>query len=61
MWLAIHVMYIVGYQSRFLVLVQWAYHYVTMDRGARLITGQTLPVEFRVKEDAPRPTRSPTG
>jgi len=47
MWLAIHVMYIVGYQSRLLVLIQWAYHYVTMDRGARLITGQTLPVAFK--------------
>ena len=48
MWLAIHVMYIVGFQSRLLVLIQWAYHYVTMDRGARLITGQTLPVAHRL-------------
>ena len=50
MWLAIHVMYIVGYQSRLLVLIQWAYHYVTMDRGARLITGQTLPVTFKAED-----------
>ncbi|MFH5806216.1 NAD(P)/FAD-dependent oxidoreductase [Alienimonas sp. DA493] len=50
MWLAIHVMYIVGYQSRLLVLIQWAYHYVTMDRGARLITGQTLPVIFQAEK-----------
>ena len=51
MWLAIHVMYIVGYQSRVLVLIQWAYHYVTMDRGARLITGQTLPVAFKAEKE----------
>ncbi|QDT16430.1 NAD(P)/FAD-dependent oxidoreductase [Alienimonas californiensis] len=57
MWLAIHVMYIVGYQSRLLVMIQWAYHYVTMDRGARLITGQTLPVSFpaETKEDGENP------
>ena len=48
MWLAIHVMYIVGYQSRLLVLIQWFYHYVTFDRGARLITGQTLPVVHKL-------------
>ncbi|MEM9702055.1 MAG: NAD(P)/FAD-dependent oxidoreductase [Planctomycetota bacterium] len=53
MWLAIHVMYIVGYQSRLLVLIQWAYHYVTMDRGARLITGQTLPVEVTAEQKDP--------
>ena len=44
MWLAIHVMYIVGYRSRVLVLIQWLVHYVTFDGNARLITGQTLPV-----------------
>ncbi|NNJ27293.1 NAD(P)/FAD-dependent oxidoreductase [Alienimonas chondri] len=63
MWLAIHVMYIVGYQSRLLVLIQWAYHYVTMDRGARLITGQTLPVQFQAEakeaRDAERRNAAP--
>ena len=53
MWLAVHVMYIVGFQSRLLVLIQWAYHYVTMDRGARLITGQTLPVAHRLRPTPP--------
>ena len=50
MWLAIHVMYIVGFQSRILVLIQWFVHYVTFDRGARLITGQTLPVATTLGE-----------
>ena len=44
MWLVIHVMYIVGFQSRMLVLIQWAVQYATFSRDARLITGQTLPV-----------------
>lgn len=39
-WLAwgfIHVAYLVGYRSRFGVLLQWVFHYVTGMRGARLI------------------------
>lgn len=38
-WLFIHLMYIVEFQSRLLVLVQWAFLYLTFNRGARLITG----------------------
>ena len=51
MWLVIHVMYIVSFQSRLLVLVQWFYHYATFDRGARLITGQTLPIAHTLGEN----------
>lgn len=38
-WLFIHLMYIVEFQSRVLVFVQWGLQYVTYGRGARLITG----------------------
>jgi NADH dehydrogenase len=38
-WLFIHLMYLVGFQNRILVLIRWAYSYVTFNRGARLITG----------------------
>lgn len=38
-WLFIHLMYIVEFQSRILVLVQWGFLYLTFNRGARLITG----------------------
>ncbi len=38
-WLFIHLMYIVGFQNRVLVFVQWAFHYFTFNRGARLISG----------------------
>ncbi len=37
-WLFIHIMYLVGFANRVLVLVQWAQAYVTRGRGARLIT-----------------------
>jgi NADH dehydrogenase len=38
-WLFIHLMYIVEFQSRVQVFVQWGFEYATFSRGARLITG----------------------
>jgi NADH dehydrogenase len=38
-WLFIHLMYIVEFQARVLVFVQWGFEYLTFSRGARLITG----------------------
>ncbi len=45
-WLFVHLMYLVGFQNRLLVFIQWAFQYFTFNRGARLITGfQTWPPE----------------
>jgi NADH:ubiquinone reductase (H+-translocating) len=38
-WLFIHLMYIVEFQNRVLVFVQWGLEFLTFSRGARLITG----------------------
>ena len=38
-WLVVHLMNLVGFRNRLLVLVQWAWNYFTFDRSARLITG----------------------
>jgi NADH dehydrogenase len=38
-WLFIHLMQIVQFDSRIMVFVQWAWHYTTRNRSARLITG----------------------
>ena len=40
-WLFIHLMNIVQFQSRILVFIQWGFLYLTFSRGARLITGAT--------------------
>jgi len=37
-WLFVHLMYLVGFQNRLLVLIKWVFDYVTRNRGARLIT-----------------------
>jgi NADH:quinone reductase (non-electrogenic) len=37
-WLFVHIIFLVGFRNRLLVLVQWAWAYLTFDKGARLIT-----------------------
>lgn len=38
-WLFVHLMYLVEFDNRLLVLTEWVYDYITRNRGARLITG----------------------
>jgi NADH dehydrogenase len=39
-WLFIHLLYLVGFQNRLLVTMQWAWSYFTRGRSSRLITGE---------------------
>ncbi|SNT27266.1 NADH dehydrogenase [Granulicella rosea] len=44
MWLAVHIFFLIGFRNRFSVFRQWAWTYLTLNDGARLITGsQALP------------------
>jgi NADH:ubiquinone reductase (H+-translocating) len=38
-WLVVHIFFLIGFENRMLVLVQWAWSYLSYERGARLITG----------------------
>ena len=38
-WLVVHLMSLVGFRNRLIVLANWAYNYFTYDRGVRLISG----------------------
>jgi NADH dehydrogenase len=38
-WLFVHILFLIGFRNRLLVFIQWAWSYVTYERGARLITG----------------------
>src|SRR6266852_1054254 len=40
-WLFIHIFFLIGFRNRLIVLIQWAWSYLTYERGARLITGDT--------------------
>jgi NADH dehydrogenase len=44
-WLFVHILFLIGFRNRFVVLFSWAWSYFTYDRGARLITGPLPHVE----------------
>ena len=53
-WLFVHIFFLIGFRNRLLVFIQWAWSYVTYERGARLITGSTYLPGW----SAPNPTTS---
>jgi NADH dehydrogenase len=46
LWLAVHIVWLIGFRNRFVVLVDWAVAYLTWQRSVRLIIGGP---------DSPRP------
>ena len=53
MWLGLHLVELMGFRNRANVLVNWAWNYITYDRGSRLL----LPG----RESTPPPARSTSG
>jgi NADH dehydrogenase len=51
-WLTVHIYYLVGFANRLLVLLEWAYSYVTRGRGNRLIT-EAAHLPTRKQRSAP--------
>jgi len=41
-WLLLHIVYLIDFRSRLLVLIDWTWSYFTYQRGSRLITGHRL-------------------
>ena len=40
-WIFVHIFFLIGFRNRVLVLLEWAWSYLTYSRGARLITEET--------------------
>ncbi len=52
-WLGLHLVYLVGARNRVSVLTNWAWNYLTWDRGPRLILRpEVLPHSVRAEPDA---------
>jgi NADH dehydrogenase len=58
-WLFVHLIALIGFRNRLVVLSNWVYNYLTYDRGVRLITGGTeqfergpRPLSNRLREEA---------
>jgi NADH dehydrogenase len=55
LWLVVHIYYLTGFRNRLLVVLQWAWFYLTFHRGARLI------LERQWRADAPKTGEKPPG
>jgi NADH:ubiquinone reductase (H+-translocating) len=44
MWLFVHILFLIGFRNKFIVIIEWAWMYLRNDRGARLITGDVEPL-----------------
>jgi NADH dehydrogenase len=47
MWSFIHILFLIGFRNRFMVMAEWAWSYFSFDKGSRLITGERVESEQR--------------
>lgn len=58
-WLFVHILFLIGFRNRLVVMIQWAWSYITYERGARLITGDNdLPGWHAAEVPAAKDERS---
>ena len=60
-WLLVHIAYLIGFRNRLMVLLEWAWAYVTWSRGARLITWPWRPGVAAEVPTSASPQDSPDG
>src|SRR5271155_166293 len=60
-WLFVHVFFLIGFRNRILVMIQWAWSYLTYERGARLITGSDELPGWTQSQTAPEAESGATG
>jgi len=60
-WLLLHIVYLIDFRSRIVVLIRWAWQYLTYEVGSRLITGHRLEVgaPASARETAAKPIALP--
>jgi len=56
-WLFIHIFFLIGFRNRVAVLFQWAWSYLTYERSARLITGESRAIAVSSMEYEERAVR----
>jgi NADH:ubiquinone reductase (H+-translocating) len=68
-WLFVHIFFLIGFRNRVAVILQWAWSYLTWQRGARLITDTAAHWRYRADlhaaappdARAPSPAEEPAG
>lgn len=59
-WLFVHLIFLIGFRNRAIVLFQWIWAYVTFQRGARLITAPVDELRREVEAVTPEKAEVPT-
>lgn len=59
-WLFVHIFFLIGFRNRLLVFIEWAWSYLTYERGARLITGSTYLPGWTAPDGTQVPSRKAT-
>jgi NADH dehydrogenase len=49
-WLLIHIYFLIEFDNKLVVMIQWGWNYFTRNRGARLITGKEMLQEIEVED-----------
>ena len=52
LWLVVHIYFLIGFRNRLMVMIQWAWAYLTLHRGARIITFENVPGELYLQDRA---------
>ncbi len=52
LWCVAHIFFLVGFRNRLVVGANWLWHYITFDRGARLITGTIISPDVPPSDSA---------
>jgi NADH dehydrogenase len=55
-WLAVHIAWLIGFRNRIVVLIDWAWAYLTFQRSARIVDDLAMPPA--TTEPAPTPARA---
>ena len=58
-WVVVHIMYLIGFRNRVLVMMQWGWAYLTYHRGIRLITGDRQVELSRARDAEDPPLEAP--
>jgi NADH dehydrogenase len=53
-WLVLHIYFLIGFRSRLIVLINWAWAYFTYARGARIIIGNDAEKETHGRQEESR-------
>jgi NADH dehydrogenase len=51
-WIFVHILYLIEFDNKLIVMIQWGWDYFTRKRGARLITNQEVPPTISVEESS---------